>query len=111
MKFEVIYSDRALNDLRDIHRYIATELLAPEAAKNLSDKIMTEIEALNEMPNRNPLYDKEPWHSKGLRKLVVDNFMAFYLPVEKQEQVLIVTIMYGKRNISEILSNSLSDKA
>lgn len=103
MKFKVIYSDRALNDLRNIHRYIAVELLAPEAAKNVSDKIMTEIEALDEMPNRNPLYDKEPWHSRGLRKLIVDNFIAFYLPVEQQNQVLIVTIMYGKRNIAKIL--------
>lgn len=105
MKFEVIYSDRALNDLRNIHRYIAVELLAPEAAKKVSDKIMTEIEALDEMPNRNPLYDKEPWHSRGLRKLIVDNFIAFYLPMEKKKQVLIVTIMCGKRNVSEILKH------
>lgn len=103
MKFEIIYSDRALSDLRNIHRYVAVELLAPEVAKNLSNKIMDEIDALDTMPNRNPLYDKEPWHSRGLRKLVVDNFIAFYLPVEKQKQVLIVTIMYGKRNIAKIL--------
>lgn len=104
MKYEIIYSDRALNDLRNIHRYIAVELLAPEAAKNLSNKIMTEIEALDEMPDRNPLYEKEPWRSRGLRKLIVDNFIAFYLPMGIHKQVLIVTIMYGKRNVSKILN-------
>lgn len=105
MKFDIIYSDRALNDLRNIHRYIAVELLAPDAAKNVSNKIMDEIEALDEMPNRNPLYEKEPWHSRGLRKLVVGNFVAFYLPMEEQQQVLVITIMYGKRNIAKILND------
>ena len=105
MKFNVIYSDRALNDLRNIHRYIAVELLAPDAAKNVSNKIMDEIDALDEMPNRNPLYEKEPWHSRGLRKLIVGNFVAFYLPMEEQKQVLVITIMYGKRNIAKILND------
>ena len=105
MKYEVIYSERALNDLRNIHRYIAIELLAPESAKSLSDKIMSAIEALDEMPNRHPLYEKEPWHSRGLRKLIVDNFIAFYLPMEKQSQVLIITIMYGRRNVANILKD------
>ncbi len=105
MKFDVIYSERALNDLRNIHRYIATQLLAPEAAKNLSDKIMSEIESLGAMPNRHTLYEKEPWHSRGLRKLIVDNFIAFYLPMEKQSQVLIVTILYGRRNVTDILND------
>ncbi len=103
MKFEIVYSDRALNDLRNVYSYIATELLAPDAAKRISTKIMDGIDALCEMPNRNPLYEKEPWRSRGLRKLIVENFIAFYLPMEKQKQVLIVTIMYGKRNVSEIL--------
>ena len=105
MKFDIIYSDRALNDLRNIHRYIVVELLAPEAAKNVSNKIMDEIDALDEMPSRNPLYEEDPWHSRGLRKLVVGNFVAFYLPMEEQKQVLVITIMYGKRNIAKILND------
>lgn len=103
MKFEIIYSDRALNDLRNIYGYIAMELLAPDAAKRISNKIMEGIDALCEMPNRNSLYEKEPWRSRGLRKLIVENFIAFYLPMEKRKQVLIVSIMYGRRNVSEIL--------
>lgn len=105
MKFNVIYSERALNDLRNIHRYITLELLAPEAAKKLSERLMTEIDSLDEMPNRNPLYEKEPWHSRGIRKLIVDGFIAFYLPIEKNKQVLIIAIMYGKRDIAKVLND------
>jgi toxin ParE1/3/4 len=35
------------------------------------------------MPFRYQLYEKEPWHSKGLRVLPIDNYLVFYMPVEK----------------------------
>ncbi len=104
MNFEIIYSDSALTDLRNIYRYIVTELLAPDAAKRISESIMSAAESLEEMPFRNPTYDKEPWKSRGLRKLIVDNFIVFYLPIEHTKQVLIVTIMYGKRNVENVLN-------
>lgn len=105
MKFKVIYSERALSDLRNIHRYIAVDLLMPEVAQKTCDNIMAKIESLDELPNRCSLYEKEPWHSRGLRKLFIDNYIAFYLPMEKQGQVLVVTIMYGKRDIAKIMDD------
>ena len=64
---------------------------------------MEQVESLSEMPLRNPLYDKEPWKSRGLRKLIVDNFITFYITNEKQNQVVVLAIMYGGRNIDELL--------
>lgn len=103
MIYNVIYTQRALNDLRSIHRYIEVDLFAPDAARNTSYKIMTAIGKLEEMPERFPLYEKMPWKERGLRKMNVGNFVVFYLPTEKQKQVLIVTIMYGRRNIERML--------
>ncbi len=105
MKFEVIYAEQALNDLLGIRHYIATELLAPETARRWSERIMAAIEGLNEMPNRHPLVGKDPWRSRGLRKLVVNHFVVFYLPMEKRRQVLILTILFGKRDLTKILSS------
>ncbi len=105
MIFDVIYTARALNDLRSIYRYIEIDLSAPDAAKNVSDKIMTAIENLNEMPNRFSVYEKSPWKERGLRKMDVGNFTVFYLPIEKQAQVLVIAIMYARRNIERILTD------
>lgn len=86
-------------------------MLAPDAALGTSEKIMTAIEKLGEMPDRFPLFEKSPWKERGLRKMNVGNFVVFYLPIEKQKQVLIVTIMYGRRNIEKILSeNNIKEK-
>jgi len=52
MSWNVIYTEQAERDLRDIFEYIAFSLLAPVAAKNQSKQIMDAIAALNEMPLR-----------------------------------------------------------
>lgn len=105
MKYEVIYTPRSVGDLRGIHKYIDTELLAPAAARNISNNIMSAVEKLDEMPNRFPLYEKQPWKDRGLRKMNVDNFIVFYLPMEKQAQVLVIAIMYGRRDISNVMND------
>ncbi|MFR5076693.1 MAG: hypothetical protein ACLTDX_01095 [[Clostridium] innocuum] len=35
---------------------------------------------LNQMPERFLGYEKEPWHSRGLRIIPVDNYCVFYIP-------------------------------
>lgn len=62
MSFEVHYTVKARQDLRNIYEYIAYDLLVPETAARQAQRIMKEIEALNEMPMRYRLYDDEPWH-------------------------------------------------
>ena len=103
MSWQVIYTKRANEDLQNIYRYIAEELKVPETAQKLTIKILDQIDNLNEMPKRNPLYDKEPWKSRGLRKLIIDNFIAFYLTNESQNQVIILAIMYGGRDLGKLI--------
>lgn len=103
MKYNVLYTERANNDLRDIFKYIAYNLMSPEIAKNQINRIINEIDSLCEMPNRNPLYEKEIWRKKGLRKLVIDNFIAFYFVNENKKEVIVISIMYAGRNIEELL--------
>ncbi len=93
-EWTVVYTEQAERDLRSIFEYIAFSLLEPEIAKNQSQRIMDVVAKLNEMPLRHHLYEKEPWHSKGLRVLLIDNFLAFYLPVEEKTTVAVIRIMF-----------------
>ena len=99
----VVYTERAERDLRSIFEYIAFSLLEPETAKNQVQRIMDAVAKLNEMPLRYHLYEKEPWHSKGLRVLPIDNYLTFYLPMEAKMTVAVIRIMYGGRDIEEKL--------
>jgi toxin ParE1/3/4 len=58
---------------------------------------------LPDSPPRYHLYEKEPWHSKGLRVWPIDNYLKFYLPVEAKTLVTVIRISYGGRDIEEQL--------
>lgn len=102
-EWKVFYTEQAERDLRSIFEYISFSLLELEIAKNQSLRIMDAIAKLNQMPLRYHLYEKEPWHSKGLRVLPIDNYVAFYLPIESKTIVVVIRIMYAGRDIEEQL--------
>ena len=80
MIFDVQMSEQADRDLRGIFEYIAFELLAPENAAGQLDRLEEAISKLESMPERFRRYEREPWYSRGLRVLPVDNYLVFYIP-------------------------------
>ena len=98
-QFKVIYTELAECDLHGIYEYIALTLLEPVYAKNQSNRIIDAIASLDQMPERFRLYDKEPWHSMGLRIMPVDKYLVFYLPSKSKGIVTVIRIMYGGRDI------------
>lgn len=106
MKYQIFYTDLARQDLKNIHRYISESLVEPEIAAKLTNKIMKEIRSLDEMPQRYKLYEEEPWHSRGLRTLPVNNYLIFYLANEEKAVVTVIRIIYGGRDISKQLSET-----
>jgi len=84
-------------DLSEIRRYIATVLLESAAAKNVVDKISEAILSLDELPLRHALFADVRLASSGIRKIMIDNYIVFYLVNEEQKIVTIVRILYGSR--------------
>jgi plasmid stabilization system protein ParE len=41
--------------------------------------------------------------SKGYRKRIIDNYVAFYLVDDAEKQVVIMGILYGRRKYEDIL--------
>ena len=101
---KVNYSVSARNDLRNIYEYIALQLLVPDTASALVEKIMAEIRTLESFPERNPLYRDEPWHSLGMRYMPVKNYIVFYTVIKELDTVAITRIIYGGRDINKQLS-------
>lgn len=103
MIFEIEISNQAEKDLRNIYEYIAFELKSPQNAMGQLKRLEESIQSLNQMPERFREYKNEPWHSFGLRSMPVDNYCIFYIINKDKCLVSIVRIMYGGRNIYEIL--------
>lgn len=99
------YSQDALNDLREIYSYISNKLLQTENAENQINKIRKGICSLEFMPSRYILVDCEPWHSLKMHQLSIDNFIVFYLVDNEKNTATIVRIIYGGRNIENMISS------
>ena len=104
MIYKVDISDEAKIDLHGIYKYIAFKLLSPENAVEQIRRLQKSILSLNEMPKRFRLYDREPWKSRGLRVVPVDNYIVFYIPNDEKKVVTVIRIMYSGRDIDNELN-------
>jgi len=56
------------------------------------------------MPERFRSYSTEPWRSRNLRVMPVDNYLVFYIPDHNTKTVSVVRIMYLGRDIEQQLN-------
>ena len=99
MIYEVEVSEQADSDLRGIFEYIAFELQSSQNASGQLDRLEEQILSLDTMPERYRKYEKEPWKSRGLRVLPVDNYVVLYIPDSDKKVVTILREMYVGRDI------------
>ena len=104
MIYEVEVSEQADSDLREIFEYIAYELQSPQNASGQLDRLEEQILSLDTMPGRYRKYEKEPWKSRGLRVLPVDNYVVLFIPDSDKKVVTILRVMYAGRDIDNQLN-------
>ena len=104
MSYEVTLTPEAKRDLWEIYRYIAVELQSEQNANGQLDRLEENILKLDEMPERFRVYDREPWRNRNLRVMPVDNYLVFYIPDHQAENVAVLRIMYGRRDIDAQLN-------
>ena len=97
-QYKVRVTRYAYNQMKEIRQYIAEELFAPEAAKNLLIAIREAIGSLQSMPSRHRPVEEEPWRTEGVRRLTVKNFYVYYWTDEENEQVHVTAVVYGRRD-------------
>lgn len=101
MKYSIVLTEQADSDLRGIYEYIAFTLLEPKVAASHLERIESAILSLAELPNRFGVFEQEPWNSRGLRQMPMDNFSVFYIPKDEVKMVTIIRVMYNGRDIDE----------
>ena len=104
MIYEVKMTGQAELDLRGVYEYIAFELQSPENASGQLDRLEEQILSLDTMPERYRKYEKEPWKSRGLCVLPVDNYVVLYIPDSDKKVVTILRVMYAGWDIDNQLN-------
>jgi len=103
MEYKVTTSRRAKRNIADIGKYIATQLHAPETAREYLDNFKNQIAELNHMPKRFALVSDERLAKMGLRSAQVKNYSIFYIVEEQTQAVTVISVMYNRRDWVNLL--------
>lgn len=96
--YNVKITSQAEKQMQEIMYYIAHELKAPDAALHLLDALEDSFASLTLFPQRVTLIDEEPWHTNGIHRLPVKNFLVYFWIDEDNTKVQVTAVIYGKRD-------------
>lgn len=94
-RYDVKLSIRAKKDLMSIVSYIKDELKEPNIAKKYAKILKTEIESLENFPQKYSIIDNEKIKDLNMRKHIIKNYIAFYKINEEKKTVNVDRIIYG----------------
>ncbi len=103
VKYRVDVSELAEEDLRDIVRYISSQLTASITAMKMMETIEEALSKLSEMPKGYPVVRDERLAAMGYRRLDVKNYVAFFTINEKKKIVDVELILYSRRDWASLL--------
>ena len=108
--FELIFSETINNDIVSALKYIKEILKAPIAAENHYNELRNIYKKLKENPYIRPLVHNKFLASKGIRFIMIKNYMLIYIINENDNMVLLYRFMYSKRDWINILTNEFENE-
>jgi len=103
MNYSVNITDLAEEDILVTVKYISGVLKNPIAANNLLDEIERHEKILEEMPNIYPFVKDEYLSQKGIKYVIIKNYLMFYTIDENNKIVNVIRFLYGRMNWQIIL--------
>ena len=97
---------QAIKQLREIERYIAKELFAPEAAQNTINIIKDSIKSLSIMPERIKITEEKKWKKEKIRRMHIKNYYVYFWIDKIHNIVQIIAVIYVMRDQIDQLENS-----
>ncbi|MGH7976613.1 MAG: type II toxin-antitoxin system RelE/ParE family toxin [Limisphaerales bacterium] len=101
---KIIRSEQALNDVADIHLFIAVE--NADAAERFLAALRLSFRTLAQWPEIGPRYQSNRTELSGLRFWPVRrfaNYLIFYRATAAPRRLHIVRVLHGARDIPQVL--------
>ena len=110
MSYQLHITSVAERDIMQALDYIEFTLKNPAAAEHLLNDITQQINSLSDFPQKFHLIEDPILAGWGIRFVIVNNYLAFYLIDEDKQTVTIVRFLYQKSNWNSILRQGFSLK-
>lgn len=102
-KYSLKITRNAYNDLSSIFSYISEELKNDTAALEHIDEIGKAIQRLKAYPESGSYVSHNNLPQKRYRKLLIKNYIVFYVVEDTSQTVIIMRVLYGKRDYGNLL--------
>lgn len=96
-RYQVKVTAKALSRLTRLYDYIHGITQVEDIAQAQRERLEEAILSLASMPERCRVMESEPWKSRGMRRLLVDNYSVFYFIAENE--IRVTDIIYSKADL------------
>ena len=103
MSYSIHITSTAERDMINASNHIEFVLKNPKAADDLLDEAERKISSLADFPQKFKLVDDPVLASWGVRFVVINGYLAFYVIAENVQKVIIVRFLFQKSNWTTIL--------
>ena len=103
MKYQILRTDKANEQLRDIIFYIADDSGSVDIALNYLDKIENAIKRLEDFPFSGSIPQYSILRKQGYRVLIVEKHLVFYKVDQVKKIVIIYAVVDGRREYKNLL--------
>ncbi len=102
----ITVTEPAEQDLNSALDYYITVLKAPKAAQTLLDEIEEKLNFLSTNPLVYEIENDDYLQERSIRSVLVRSHLVFYIVNQDLEEVIILRILYARRNWLNILRNN-----
>ncbi len=103
MKYNIVRTDKADEQLREIIFYIADDSGSIDIALNYLDKIEKAISCLEDFPMSGNMPRYSILRKQGYRVLIVERHLVFYKINEDKKEVIIYAVVDGRREYRNLI--------
>ena len=104
-KYSYQFTEIAEVDIDDTLEYISRDLANPDAATAFADELEFQLDEICKAPTTGRLVENEYLVRKDVRRFLVKNYIAYYIIDDERNSIVVLRVVYGKRDQDKIVNN------
>jgi len=102
-EYSYFFTAAARSDLDGIIGYMVSDLDNPTAAKSFLDKLQNSLRDICCFPYSGTPVVNKYLDISNVRKILTGNYTVYYLAQANEQKVIVLRIVYSRRNMDEIM--------
>ena len=102
-RYNYVLTEIAEEDVDEAFDYIVGELMNPDAASAFADELEEKLEEICKTPKAGRPVHNPYLKRDDVRRVLVKNYIAYYLIDEEEENIVVLRVVYSRRDQDKIL--------